>query len=92
MIKSFRHKGLEDYYSTGSKRGILPDHAAKLSRLLDRLDASTGPQDMSLPGFALHPLQGARRGQWAVSVSGNWRLVFEFQGPDAINIDYLDYH
>ncbi len=48
--------------------------------------------DDDLPGLRLHPLRGERRGQWAVSVSGNWRVVFEFDGPDATEVDLVDYH
>ena len=92
MIKSFRHKGLEQFYQTGTKRGITPALTSRLARMLDRLDASTSPQDMNLPGFGLHRLKGERADQGAVSLSGNWRLVFEFEGADATNVDYLDYH
>ncbi len=92
MIKSFKHKGLEKYYYDGSKRGINVKHAPRIGRILDRLDASTGYQDMNLPGFKLHKLQGKEKGTWAVSVSGNWRVTFEFKGNDAILVDYRDYH
>ena len=47
---------------------------------------------MNLPGYRLHALHGEREGQWAVWVSGNWRLVFEFDGDDATNVDLVDYH
>jgi proteic killer suppression protein len=47
---------------------------------------------MSLPGYRLHPLKGERKGQWAVSVSGNWRLVFTFEDRHATNVDLVDYH
>lgn len=92
MIRTFRHKGLEEFFHSGSKQGIAPHHAAKLARLLDRLDASTSPQDMNLPGFDFHPLRGDREGEWSVSVNGNWRVVFGFQAEGAIDVDYLDYH
>ena len=46
---------------------------------------------MNLPGYRLHQLKGQRTGQWAVSLSGNWRLVFEFEGDDATNVDLVDY-
>ena len=92
MIKSFAHKGLEEFYETGSKKGIQPDHAPKLGRMLDRLDASTSPQDMNLPGYRLHPLKGAMKDMWSVTVSGNWRMTFYFEGQDAYLVDYWDYH
>jgi proteic killer suppression protein len=92
MIRSFRHEGLERFFVTGSKRGILPDHAEKIARILDRLDASTSPTDMNLPGYQLHGLKGKDGGAWSVSVNGNWRITFVFEGQDAFMVDYLDYH
>ena len=92
MIKLFRHKGLREYYETGNKRGINPDHASKLARILDRLDASVQTSDMDLPGYYLHQLSGQEKGTWSVRVSGNWRVTFTFEGEDATDVDYLDYH
>lgn len=92
MIKSFRNKALEKLYTDGDRSRINPDHVSKILRILDRLDASVNPQDMDLPGYHLHQLKGKSKGLWAVRVSGNWRLIFKFEGNDAINIDYLDYH
>jgi len=92
MIKTFEHKGLQAFYETGSKAGVGPDHAAKLKRLLARLDAAAGPQDMNVPGWKLHPLSREMAGHHAVSVNGNWRLTFRFEGADAILVDYQDYH
>ena len=92
MIKSFTHKGLKDFFYTGSKRGIKPEHANRLSRILDRLDASIDPFDLNLPGYDLHQLKGDKNEMWSVSVSGNWRIIFYFEGQDAYLIDYLDYH
>jgi proteic killer suppression protein len=91
-IKSFRHKGLEHFFTTGSQRGIQAKHADRLRLILGRLNAATSPQDMKLPGLGLHELQGARKGTWAVKVSGNWRVTFAFAGKDAERLDYEDYH
>ena len=92
MIKDFRHKGLEKFFLTESRAGIQAKHAKRLKLQLGRLEAATGPNDMGLPGWGLHPLHGDREGQWAVEVSGNWRLIFAFEGEDAILVDYDDYH
>ena len=92
MIRSFRHKGLEQFFITGSKRGILPDHADKIARVLDRLDASISPDDMDLPGYRLHELKGKEAGTWSVTINANWRITFQFEGQDAIVVDYRDYH
>jgi proteic killer suppression protein len=92
MILSFVHKGLQRFFETGSKTGIQPAHAAKLSRQLARLDAAQTAADMNVPGWRLHPLHGALAGHWSVWVSGNWRLTFRFESGDAILVDYRDYH
>lgn len=92
MIRSFRHKGLERFFRSGSKAGIQAKHADKLRRQLGRLDASQSPKDMDIPGWKLHPLKDDLAGHWAVSVSGNWRLIFMFEGTDAVLVDYVDYH
>ena len=92
MIKSFRHRGVEQFYQTGSRKGIQTKHANKLRRQLSRLDASTIPQDMNIPGWRLHRLKGELRGHWSIWVDGNWRLTFTFEGQDAVLVDYQDYH
>ncbi len=92
MIKSFKHKGLEEFYISGSKKGIQTDHASKLARILDRLDTSLNPQDMNLPGYKLHKLSGKKKDIWSVWINGNWRVTFYFEDGDAYIVDYLDYH
>ena len=92
MIRSFKHKGLERYYSRGSTAGIQSVHQNKLRLILGRLNAATTPKDMDLPGLVLHPLQGRQRGRWSVRVSGNWRVTFKFEGQDASDVNYEDYH
>lgn len=92
MIKSFRHKGLETFFRVGSKAGIRPDHADKLKKLLFALDLAKSAQDLDAPGWRLHQLSGRKKGCWSLSVSGNWRVVFRFDGVDVELVDYLDYH
>jgi proteic killer suppression protein len=92
VFKSFKHKGLQTFFETGSKKGIIPNHAGKLARILDRLDASVTPADMNLPGYRLHQLAGEEKGVWSVWVNGNWRVTFRFEQENAILVDYRDYH
>ena len=92
MIRSFRHKGLEAFFRTGSKAGIQPAHAEKLRRQLSALEFAKRAEDMNAPGWRLHPLKGELRGFHSVTVNGNWRLIFRFQNTDAELVDYLDYH
>ncbi len=92
MIISFRHKGIESLYRSGSARGIQAAHAAKLTLILTALDAAETPEHLRLPAFRLHPLKGKLKGHWSVWVNGNWRVTFRFIGPDVELVDYLDYH
>lgn len=92
MVKSFRHKGIQEFFETGSKAGIQPAQASRLRIQLTRLDSSITPQDMNAPGWRLHQLSGNLAGHWAITVSGNWRLTFSFEGTDAVLVDYQDYH
>ncbi|MEX2516860.1 MAG: type II toxin-antitoxin system RelE/ParE family toxin [Gammaproteobacteria bacterium] len=92
MIKSFRHRGLKALYTGKSTKLLAPDHLDKLLDVLTVLDRSRIPEDMNLPGFRLHSLKGKLKGYWAVSISGNWRVIFQFDEGHAINVDYIDYH
>lgn len=92
MIKSFRHKGVQLFFETGSKAGIQAVHAGKLRIMLTRLDNVIAPEDMCAPGWKLHSLKGNLAGHWAVWVDKNWRLTFRFDGEDAELVDYQDYH
>lgn len=92
MILHFRHSGLQLLYEKGDRRRVSPTHVAKIERILARLDEATGPANMDLPGFRLHPLKGNFAGYWSVSVSGNWRIVFRFEGDHASDVDLIDYH
>jgi proteic killer suppression protein len=92
VIRKIRHKGLKKLYEEDSAAKVNPDHVDKLRRILARLDASSKPQDMNLPGYRLHKLKGKYEGFWAVDVSGNWRVVFRFEGGDATDVDFVDYH
>jgi proteic killer suppression protein len=83
---------LAKFFETGSKAGIQAQHAERLRLILGRLSAATSPPDMALPGLSLHSLRGDRKGAWAVSVSGNWRVTFTFVGKDADGVDYEDSH
>lgn len=80
MIKSFRHKGLERFFRTGSKAGIQAHHANRLRIMLTRLDVSRRPEDMDAQPVGV------------VWVNGNWRLTFQFDGEDVELVDYQDYH
>jgi len=92
VIKSFRHKGLKRLYETGSVSGVQTVHGNRLRMLLIALDTAQEIGDMDIPGFRLHPLKGKLKGRWAVSVTSNWRVTFEFREGHAYILDYEDYH
>ena len=92
MIVSIVHKGLRTYYESGSKAGIVANHAKRIKNILFALDTAIAIDDMDIPGFRLHALKGRAAGRWAVSVSGNWRITFEFRDGNAYVVDYEDYH
>ena len=92
MIQNFKHKGLEKFFLKGTKAGIQSSHENRIRLILGRLHAAASSRDMDLPDLYLHQLKGKSRGRWSVRVSGNWRVTFRFDGPDAIDVDYEDYH
>ena len=92
MIGSFRHKGLKDFFETGSKRGISPELAARIARRLDVLEAAQQVGDIDAHGFNLHRLKGERQNEWSISVSGNWRITFRFVKGEALDLNLEDYH
>ena len=92
MIKSINHKGLKLFFERGSTKGIRADHVVRVRDRLTVLDAASCLDDIAAGGWNLHPLTGKRKGQYAISVSGNWRLFFEFRDGDVYLLDYDDYH
>jgi proteic killer suppression protein len=92
VIRSFRHAGLERFFLKGSRAGIQPKHSRRLEEQLAVLNVARKPEQMNVPGWHLHSLKGKLEGHWSVRVSGNWRLMFRFEGEDAVLVDYRDYH
>jgi len=92
MIKSFKHKGLEKFYESGSTKGIQANHAKRLRMQLAALDTAQSIDDMDIPGYRLHQLTGDRRGIWTITVNANWRLTFEFEEGNVYILNYEDYH
>jgi toxin HigB-1 len=92
MIRSFSHKGVELFFNTGLKSGIQPKHANKLRLQLAVLDNATSVQDLSVPSWKLHALQGSLTGHFSIRVDENWRLTFRFVGVDVELVNYRDYH
>ena len=92
MIKSFQHKGIERFFRKDDARAINAKQAKRIRRMLDMIDQATAVEQMDIPGMYLHPLKGDRKGEWAMTVSGNWRITFRFDGEDAVDVNLEDYH
>lgn len=93
MILSLRHKGLKRLYEADDRTKVPAQLADKIALVLLMLDHAESPEQLATrPGFRLHPLKGDLRGHWSITISGNWRVTFRFQGTDVTDVDYLDYH
>lgn len=92
MIKSWKHKGLRQFFETGTKAGIVSEHASKLETRLNALNLAEKIEDLNFPGYKLHRLKGDRKNVWSIRVTGNWRLTFEFTDSDVYILNYEDYH
>ena len=92
MIQSFRNKGLQRFAESGDASRLSVQRPERISRILSRLDLASTPVQMNLPGWRFHALAGDRKGAWSVTVSGNWRITFEWDGVDAVAVDLEDYH
>ena len=92
MILRFRDSGLKRLYEHGDESKIPPELVKKTKRIIDRLDVATQPSDLNLPGLGLHPLKGNLKGNWAVKVSGNWRITFRFESGHVRDVNLIDYH
>ncbi|MCL2453341.1 MAG: type II toxin-antitoxin system RelE/ParE family toxin [Alphaproteobacteria bacterium] len=92
MIRSFRHRGLKRLYERGDQSQVRADMLEKIENILAVLDRAKALEHMDLPGFRLHSLKGDLRGFWAVTVRANWRIVWRFEGADAVDVDLVDYH
>ncbi|MFY1028280.1 type II toxin-antitoxin system RelE/ParE family toxin [Actinobacillus seminis] len=91
MIKSFKHKGLKQYFEKGITKGIQLNHQRKIDGILDLID-SAERVDEFIPFYQCHELKGDRKGVYSMTVSGNWRITFEFINGDAYILNYEDYH
>ncbi|HEX4056160.1 MAG TPA: type II toxin-antitoxin system mRNA interferase toxin, RelE/StbE family [Tepidisphaeraceae bacterium] len=92
MIRSFGHRGLKRLYERGDPRGIRPDLRDTVEEILTVLNAAESPEALNVPGYRLHPLKGDLKGFWSVTVRANWRIIFRFEGKDAVDVEMIDYH
>ena len=92
VIDSFRHRGLKRLHEQGDRRQVPASMAHRLERVLDLMRSARSPQDLNIPGLKLHPLRGSRKGEWAVTITGNWRITFRVGHGRICDVDLVDYH
>ena len=92
MIRRFQHRGLKILYDKDDRHGVRAEYVAKTARVLARLDVVTRPEQLKLPGFALHRLEGDLAGYWSVAVRGDWRIIFRFDQVNTTDVDLVEYH
>lgn len=92
MLETFKHKGLEVFFTEDDRRLLSPRHVGRIKRILDLLNDAAKVEELNIPGYELHPLKGDRKGEWGMKVSGNWRIVFCFEGGNAFDVNLEDYH
>ena len=92
MIISIKHKGLASLSYEDKAKGVKQEFVKRLRQILSLLDTAFVAEDMNLPGLHFHKLKGDRAGFYAISVSGNWRVIFRFENGQATDVDLIDYH
>lgn len=94
MIRSFKHKGLEKFFTTGSTKGIQAIHATKLQVILTTLNVMRNLEPLKTTSYRLHQLKGDMKDLWSITVQANWRITFQFDEgtADVYIVDYQDYH
>jgi len=92
MIRTFKHRGLKRLYERGDRSYLSREQVNRIEDILARLDVAVVPSDLDLPGYGLHPLKGKLKSYWALKVSGNRRIIFQFRDGDAFDVNLIDYH
>ena len=91
MIKSFKHKGLSELFEKGSSRKIQAEFHSRCLRRLDALDQAESLNELNIPGFNFHGLQGKPK-RYSLHVNGPWCITFEWENSDALRVDFEQYH
>jgi toxin HigB-1 len=92
MVRNFRHKGLQRLFQHDDGSKLPPDMVARIRLILSTLHAAQEIEAMDIPTFRLHPLKGELKGFFSVTVRANWRIIFRFEGGEAFDLDFVDYH
>jgi proteic killer suppression protein len=93
LLGKFLHRGLKRLYEDDDGSGLPPHSVRKIKAILAALEfADALAQVATLPGWRLHPLKGGRKGEYAITVTGNWRITFRVEGGAVNNLNFEDYH
>jgi toxin HigB-1 len=92
MVRNFRHKGLQRLFQQDDGSKLPPDIVARIRLILSTLHAAQSIEAMNIPPFRLHPLKGKLQGFFSATVRANWRIIFRFEGGEAFDLDFVDYH
>ncbi len=92
MVRTFQHKGLQRLFQHDDAGKLPPDMVARIRLILSALQAAQEIEAMDIPTFRLHPLKGKLQGFFSVTVRANWRIIFRFEGGEAFDLDFIDYH
>jgi len=92
LIKSFKSRALKMFWEKDDASKLDAKQVARIRRRLDALHAASVPEDMNIPGFDFHGLKGRRKGVYTVHVNGPWCITFEWEAPDAVRVDFEQYH
>ncbi len=93
IIGKFRHKGLRRLYENDDASGVPAQSIRKIKAILAALEfADNLSQVATMPGWKLHSLRGERKGEYSITVTGNWRITFRLQGNAVTDVKFEDYH
>ena len=93
IIGKFRHKDLRRLYADDDPSGVPAHSVRKIKAILAALEfADDLSQVATMPGWKLHPLRGDRKGEYSITVTGNWRITFRLQGNAVTDLNFEDYH
>lgn len=95
MIRKFRHEGLKRFFADPrytDKRGINLQTEARLIVILDALDVIEKAEEMDIAGLYFHRLKGARKNEYSVRVTANWRITWKMDDENVVEVNLEDYH
>ena len=92
MIRSWANSATRRFAETGKSKfsGMDEQMARRRLNLIDSISALS--EIAPLRSIHLHSLKGSRKGQWAITINGPWRIVFKFKDGDAHDVEITDYH